>query len=106
MKCLCAAVSGWEALYYRVECIPDVRYDDGALGDEVPVVHVILLDAVRYAKWGRRAPSDDLLEHCREVWEVIAILERWQAVVADDGVELRLAFALHLRVCSHSKEEG
>jgi hypothetical protein len=69
-------------------------------------VNVVLLDAVRYTEWGRRAPSDDLPEHRGEVWELVAIRQRWQAVVTSNRIDLGLAFALHLGVRSHSKEEG
>ena len=106
MKCLRTVVSDLQALHRTVEYSPDIRHNDRALRDEVPLVHVVLFNAVRCTEWGSRAPSDDLLEHCGKVWESVTIRQRWQAVVTDDRVDLSLAFALHLRVGSHSKEEG
>lgn len=69
-------------------------------------MHVVLLDAVGRAERGRRAPADDLLKHRGEVREPIAVAERWKPVVADDVVELSLAFLLDFGVHCHSKQEG
>ena len=69
-------------------------------------MHVVLLDAVGRAEWGRWAPADDLPEHRGEVWERIAVREGGKPVVADDGVELGLAFLLDLRVHGHCEQEG
>ena len=65
-----------------------------------------MLDAAGRAKWGHRAPSDDLLEHRGEIRELVPIRETWQSVVADDRVDLGLTFVLYLRVSSHCEEEG
>src|SRR6266702_7082545 len=90
---------------HGVEYSPDVRHDDRALGNEVPVVHVVLLKAVGCAEWGCRAPSDDLLERRGEVRESVADRERRQAVITDDCIKLGLALALHLGVSGHGEEE-
>ena len=86
--------------------VPDVRHDDGALGDEVAVVHVVLLDAVGCAEGGCRTPANDLPEHRGEVWKRVAVRERGQTVIADNGVELGLAFLLDFGIHRHSKQEG
>ena len=106
MKCLHTVVSDLQALHRKVEYTPDVRHDDRALWNEVPIVHVVSLNTVRHTEWGRRAPSNDLLEHCGEIWQLVAIRQRWQAVVTNNRVDLGLAFSLHLGVSSHSKGEG
>ena len=97
---------GRDAKCEKERDVPDVGHDDGALGDEVPVVHVILLDAVGRAEWGRWAPADDFLEHRGEVRERVAVRECGKPVVANDGVELGLAFLLYLRVHGHGEQEG
>ena len=86
--------------------VPDVGHNDGALGDEVPIVHVVLLDAVGRAEWGSWAPADDLLEHRGKVWKRVAVCERGKPVVANDGVELGLTFLLDFRVHGHGEQEG
>ena len=56
-------------------------------------MNVILLDTVEpNGEWGRWAPAGDLLEHRGKVLERVAVRERGKPVVADDGVELGLAF--------------
>ena len=86
--------------------LPDVGHNDGALWNEIAVVNVVLLDAVGSAEWGGRAPADDFPEHRGEVRKRVAVGERGQAVVADDGIEFSLALLLDLGIHGHGEEEG
>jgi hypothetical protein len=98
--------NGLDAARKKEWGVPDVWHDDGALGDEVAVVYVVLLDAVGCAEGGRRAPADDLPEHRGEVWERVTVRERGQTVISDNGIELGLAFLLDFGIHRHGKQEG
>ncbi len=87
------------------QALPDVSHDDGTFGDKVAVVHIVLLDAVRSAEWGRRAPADDFLHRRKEVWERIAVRKCGQPVGAHNGVELSLDFPLDFGIHGHGEEE-
>ena len=107
MKCLYAGRQrGMNARAHARWALPDVRHDDGTFRDEVAVVHVVLLDAVRCAEWGRRAPANDLLHRRGEVWKRVAVRECGQSVGAYNGVELGLDFPLDFGVHGHGEKEG
>lgn len=74
-------------------------------GDEVPSVLEVLARVVRHTVRCDVPPSETLLHDSIDIWKRGHIRMRGQTVGADDGVELSLRFALHLRVQPHGYEK-
>lgn len=82
--------------------------DDGAGGDDVAVVYVILLglEFVRDPPWDCRAPAEALLEECAEDREVLHVGDFWEAVAATNGIDLLLDLAVPVREQNSSADKG
>ena len=78
---------------------------DGALGDQVTLVDIVLKSAVRDTQRGRLAPSDNLLDGGTKARHIRHIGCNWKTITAD-----RINFLLKLRepfgILADSEEEG
>jgi hypothetical protein len=104
--------------------LPDVHDDEGALGDEVASIGVILRRAMRNTLLdplacgggekekekkptyrGNHMPSHDLFGESINVRQQLAIRKRRQPIAAHHTVDFLLGFTLHIGEKGHGKEK-
>ena len=85
----------------------DVIDHAGAARDVVAHVGVVLGNGVGDAAEGRgRHPAEGFFDAAAEVLQVGVVVHGWEAVRADDAVELGLGFLLDVREENHGLDEG
>lgn len=84
---------------------PDVPKHESALGDEVPLVPIVLTRRARCTQRADRAPSQRLADTGADVRQIVPVGECGRAVATDDGVDLGLGARLHLGVEHHREHK-
>ena len=69
---------------------PNVLDDRCTRGDEVPLVHIILRNALWDSEREWTTPPEQFFDHRRDVRQVFLIRELWQTVASNDSVQLFL----------------
>lgn len=84
----------------------DVAEDAGAGGDAIAHVAVVFDEGVREAEDGGGHPAQGLFDAAADVLHVWLVGHGWEAVGADDAVDLCLCFLLHVGEEDHGLDEG
>lgn len=94
-------VSVWAVHIWIVVEVPDVDNADGVLGEEVALVVVVLGETMGDAERSDTTPAHDFLDQGANVWEVFIVVKGWEAVTADNLVDLFLCAFLGFGVENH-----
>jgi hypothetical protein len=87
--------------YYSItgggyEYEPYVRDHNGAFGNEITVIDIIIPEGVRYTYRGNDMIAQDLLEDSFSIGQLSYIRQNWQTLRTKNGVDFCLCPSLNL----------
>ena len=86
--------------------LPDVLDNRGTRRDKIPLIDIILLDALWDSERGWTSPSEQFLDQCRDIRQVFLIRELGQALASNNSVQFLLRLSHDVGVEGRDHEEG